>query len=138
MLCVASRSVGLCLDNASGVVRGLTICLFRLQLEQLWQLEHEVAVVALEASEVRQHLDTQTVVLADLEAEIKRYNNTLTADQAKMSSFYVTIRQKQDTISNFKQKINNIVAITGVRGAEKPAERDFIKPPVKKKENKYF
>lgn len=79
--------------------------------------------MALEASEVRQHLDTQTVVLADLEAEIKKYNNTLTADQAKMSSFFVTIRQKQDAISNYRQKIHNIVAITGVRGAEKPAER---------------
>lgn len=94
------------------------LCLFRLQLEQFWQLEHEVAVVALEASEVRQHLDTQTVVLDDLEAEIKKYNNTLTADQAKMSSFFVTIRQKQDTISNYKQKINNIAAITGVRALE--------------------
>lgn len=73
--------------------------------------------MALEASEVRQHLDTQTVVLADLEAEITKYNNTLTADHTKMSSFFVTIRQKQDAISNYKQKINNIVAITGVRGA---------------------
>lgn len=100
----------------------LTTCLFPLQLEQFWQLEHEVAVVTLEASEVRQHLDTQTVVLADLEAEIKKYNNTLTADQAKMSSFFVTIRQKQDIISNYKQKINNIVAITGVRGTKEPAE----------------
>lgn len=104
-------------------MREPTICLFRLQLEQLWQLEHEVAVVALEASEVRQHLDTQMVVLADLEAEIKKYNNTLTVDQAKMASFFVTIRQKQDAISNYKQKIYNIVAITGVRGAEKSAER---------------
>lgn len=114
----------------------MTHCLFRLQLEQLWQLEHEVAVVALEASEIRQHLDTQTVVLTDLEAEIKKYNNTLTADQAKMSSFFLTIRQKQDAISNYKQKITNIVAITGVRGAENPAERaletdfnNFIRPP---------
>lgn len=91
------------------------LCLSSLQLEQLWQLEHEVAVVALEASEVRQHLDTQTVVLTDLEAEIKKYNNTLTADQAKISSFFLMIRQKQDTISNCKQKINDIAAITGVR-----------------------
>lgn len=74
--------------------------------------------MALEASEVRQHLDTETVVLADLDAEIKKYNNTLTADQAKMSSFFVMIRQKQDTISNYKQKINNIAAITGVRALE--------------------
>lgn len=74
-----------------------------------------MAVVALEASEVRQHLDTQTVVLTNLEAEIKKYNNTLTADQAKVSSFFLMIRQKQDTISNYKQKINDIAAITGVR-----------------------
>lgn len=114
--------------------RGLNnICLFYLQLEQLWQLEHEVAVVALEASEVRQHLDTEMVVLADLEAKIKKYNNTLTTDQAKMSSFFVAIRQKQDAISNYKQKINNIVAITGVRRAEQPGGGGVhFRSPVKK------
>lgn len=90
--------------------------------------------MALEASEVRQHLDTQTVVLADLEAEIKKYNNTLTADQAKMSSFFVMIRQKQDTISNYKQKINNIAAITGVRALE--TVFDNLSTPHGKKKNK--
>lgn len=84
-------------------------------MEQLWQLEHEIAVVALEASEVRQHLDTQMVSLAALDAEINKYNNQLTADQAKISSFFVLIRQKQDAISNYKKKINDIVALTGVR-----------------------
>lgn len=91
--------------------------------------------MALEASEVRQHLDTQTVVLDDLEAEIKKYNNTLTADQAKMSSFFVTIRQKQDTISNYKQKINNIAAITGVRALE-TVFITFLDHMVKKKQIK--
>lgn len=68
-----------------------------------------------ESSEVGQHIDSLATTQEALDKEISAYNELLTSNQAKISSFVTVIGQKQATISKYNQKICHITASTGVR-----------------------
>ncbi|XP_051240947.1 coiled-coil domain-containing protein 40 [Dicentrarchus labrax] len=83
------------------------------KVSQLWQLENCVVVVGLESSKLSQHLDSLAHTQEALDKEIEKYNNLLTSNQAKISSFVMQIRQNQSTISSYTKKISEIAASTG-------------------------
>ncbi|KAM7418487.1 hypothetical protein PAMA_015890 [Pampus argenteus] len=83
------------------------------KISQLWQLESEVVAVRLESSVVGQHLDSLSLTQQTLDEEIASYNNLLSSNQAKFTSFVTLIGQKQTTITNYNKKIHQVAASTG-------------------------
>ncbi|XP_035515431.1 coiled-coil domain-containing protein 40 [Morone saxatilis] len=83
------------------------------KVSQLWQLENSVVVVGLESSELSQQLDSLAHTQEALDKEIEKYNNLLTTNQAKISSFVMQTSQNQSTISTYNKKISEIAARTG-------------------------
>ncbi|XP_068590798.1 coiled-coil domain-containing protein 40 [Cebidichthys violaceus] len=103
-------------NNAAKYSQRLTgriAALKKQKLSQLWQLENDVVSVGLQSSEVSQHVDGLTLTQEGLDEEIAKYNESLTTNQAKISSFATLIGQKQATISKYNRKIHQIADRTG-------------------------
>lgn len=72
-------------------------------------------VVELEITEVSEQLDALTVAQKAMDEEITKFNQSLTSNLAKNSSFIKVIEQKQSSITDINRKIAQIAASTGVR-----------------------
>ncbi|KAI4902849.1 hypothetical protein NFI96_033844 [Prochilodus magdalenae] len=80
---------------------------------QLSKLENELAAVSLEASQVALRLEALSGLQADLEDEMRRRHQLLTASEAEGAKRTTAIERKQATINVYNKKIQQIVASTG-------------------------
>ncbi|XP_008315900.1 coiled-coil domain-containing protein 40 isoform X2 [Cynoglossus semilaevis] len=90
-----------------------TRALKKQKMSQLWQLENDLLVVELEITEVSEQLDALTVAQKAMDEEIAKFNQSLTSNLAKNSSFIKVIEQKQSSITDINRKIAQIAASTG-------------------------
>uniref|UniRef100_A0AAR2IL46 Coiled-coil domain containing 40 n=1 Tax=Pygocentrus nattereri TaxID=42514 RepID=A0AAR2IL46_PYGNA len=103
-------------DNAAKYSKHLTnktIAHQRDRETQLCKLENELAAVTLETSQVALHLEALAGLQADLEQEMRRRHQLLTASEAEGAKCITAIECKQATINVYNKKIQQIVASTG-------------------------
>ncbi|XP_069569961.1 coiled-coil domain-containing protein 40 [Brachyistius frenatus] len=80
---------------------------------QLQQQENMVLTVSLECQQVSQQVDSLSLTQEALDEEIAHYNKLLTFNQNNISSFATLMEQKQIIITNYCDKIGQIMSKTG-------------------------
>uniref|UniRef100_A0AAY4AGM5 Coiled-coil domain-containing protein 40 n=1 Tax=Denticeps clupeoides TaxID=299321 RepID=A0AAY4AGM5_9TELE len=114
---VATLQEQLATDNAAKSSRRLMDKMaahMRDREAQLLQVENDMAQVSLECSEVSSQVESKAKQMAELEEEIVRQQELLSASEAQISRCVIDIERKQATINLYNKKIHQIVAKTGI------------------------
>ncbi|KAF7711046.1 hypothetical protein HF521_000057 [Silurus meridionalis] len=103
-------------DNTAKHTHHLSTKTMALQREndaQISKVENELALLALEASDVELQVEALSSLQLEQEQEVMKRNQLLSTNEAAMAKLIFTIERKQVTINTWKKKIEQIRASTG-------------------------